>query len=84
MSNTFTTYLNEKNGKKLKGSDFAILHTADEYETCMTGLKTSEMKGYFTEDNGFDPDDKDLAKILKLKIGQSYTELSSIVVVRLN
>jgi hypothetical protein len=76
----FKNYLKEST--KIKNPDYVVLHTSVEYEPMATGLATNELKKYFSEDNGFDEDE--LKNIQKMKTGEVYKEIYSIIIVKLS
>jgi len=54
---------------KPKAGDYVIIHTSKAYDPMVTIVTKSELKEYFTEDMGWDPEQ--LNQVVALKTGAS-------------
>lgn len=65
-------YVTEEKVIKTNAGDIIVIHTSFAYDKPqITQLKSSEIKGYFSEDNGFD--EKNLKEVMKMKSNDHKT-----------
>jgi len=78
---TFKEIIIAESAPKQIKADYVVIHFPNSYEGSVTPLTKAQVKDYFSEDMGFDPDDE-IPEILGLKPSQSW-EGSDIQVIRI-